>query len=43
MDALAKCSSAVSGWILHNGLDLDPDKSEVINTTTATPGVIIIT
>ena len=29
-DALEKCSAAVNDWMLHNGLALNPDKSEAI-------------
>ena len=29
MDSLAHCSAAVRSWFLHNGLQLNPDKSEV--------------
>ena len=28
--ALERCSAAISDWMLHNGLALNPDKSEAI-------------
>ena len=30
MDALERCSAAISDWMLHNGLAFNPDTSEVI-------------
>ena len=30
LDSLAQCSAAVRSWFLHNGLQLNPDKSEVV-------------
>ena len=30
IDALERCSAAVNDWMLHNGLALNPDKSEAI-------------
>ena len=35
IDALKKFSAAVNDWMLHNGLALDPDKSEAIMFGTA--------
>ena len=30
IDALDRCSAAANDWMLHNGLALNPDKSEAI-------------
>jgi len=34
IDTLEKCTSAVHQWLLHNGLQLNPSKSETILFTT---------
>jgi len=34
IDTLEKCTSAVHQWLLHNGLQLNPSKSEAILFTT---------
>ena len=34
IDKLEKCTAAVHQWLLHNGLQLNPSKSEVIQFTT---------
>ena len=33
IDTLEKCTAAVHQWLLHNGLQLNPSKSEVIQFT----------
>jgi len=33
IDPLEKCTAAVHQWLLHNGLQLNPSKSEVIQFT----------
>ena len=35
INTLEKCTAAVHQWLLHNGLQLNPSKSEVIQFTAA--------